>query len=167
MQEFAKILSNVEIAKDIWKMELKTDLAKIAKPGQFIEITVPGFYLRRPISISEIKEDILVIIYKVLGEGGFVALRKIFACKCNHSMAFRLRDAVRHPFHHLIIYNRTYCAICPAVLQPYIRSSWQQLHSYRRASGQGSGKQSSIWNRKYRIWGERGRFRHTAGSCRC
>ena len=37
MQEFAKILSNVEIAKDIWKMELKTDLAKIAKPGQFIE----------------------------------------------------------------------------------------------------------------------------------
>ena len=69
MQEFAKILSNVEIAKDIWKMELKTDLAKTAKPGQFIEITVPGFYLRRPISISEIKEDILVIIYKVLGEG--------------------------------------------------------------------------------------------------
>ena len=69
MQEFAKILSNVEIAKDIWKMELKTDLAKIAQPGQFIEITVPGFYLRRPISISEIKEDILVIIYKVLGEG--------------------------------------------------------------------------------------------------
>lgn len=69
MQEFAKILSNVEIAKDIWKMELKTDLAKTAKPGQFIEITVPGFYLRRPISISEIKEDVFVIIYKVLGEG--------------------------------------------------------------------------------------------------
>lgn len=40
MQEFAKILSNVKIAKDIWKMELKTDLAKTAKPGQFIEITV-------------------------------------------------------------------------------------------------------------------------------
>ena len=69
MQEFAKILSNVKIANDIWKMELKTGLAKTAKPGQFIEITVPGFYLRRPISISEIKEDVLVIIYKVLGEG--------------------------------------------------------------------------------------------------
>lgn len=69
MQEFAKILSNVEIAKDIWKMELQTGLAKVAKPGQFIEITVPGFYLRRPISISEIKSDSLVIIYKILGEG--------------------------------------------------------------------------------------------------
>jgi dihydroorotate dehydrogenase electron transfer subunit len=69
MQEFAKIISNVEIAKDIWKMELKTGLAKAAKPGQFIEITVPGFYLRRPISISEIKEDSIIIIYKVLGHG--------------------------------------------------------------------------------------------------
>ena len=58
MQEFAKILSNVKIANDIWKMELKTGLAKTAKPGQFFEITVPGFYLRRPISISEIKEDV-------------------------------------------------------------------------------------------------------------
>lgn len=69
MQENAVILSNVEIAKDIWKMEIETGLVKNAKPGQFIEITVPGFYLRRPISISEIKENSLVIIYKVLGEG--------------------------------------------------------------------------------------------------
>lgn len=69
MQENAIIQSNIEIGKDIWKMELKTGLAKLAKPGQFIEITVPGFYLRRPISISEIQEDGLVIIYKVLGEG--------------------------------------------------------------------------------------------------
>ncbi len=71
MQENAIILSNIEIAKDIWRMEIKTTFAQKAKPGQFIEISVPGFYLRRPISICEIKEkeDILVIIYKVLGQG--------------------------------------------------------------------------------------------------
>lgn len=71
MQENAVILSNTEIAKDIWRMEIKTTFAQKAKPGQFIEISVPGFYLRRPISICEIKEkeDILVIIYKVLGQG--------------------------------------------------------------------------------------------------
>lgn len=68
-QEVAKILSNIEIAKDIWKMELQTGLAKMAKPGQFIEIEVPPFFLRRPISINEIKDDSLVIIYKILGEG--------------------------------------------------------------------------------------------------
>ena len=69
MIEDAQILSNVEIAKDIWKMELKTEMAKISKPGQFIEITIPGYFLRRPISINEIKENQLTIIYKVLGKG--------------------------------------------------------------------------------------------------
>lgn len=69
MQENAVILSNTEIAKDIWRMEIKTNLAKEARPGQFIEISVPGFYLRRPISICEIKDESLIIIYKVLGQG--------------------------------------------------------------------------------------------------
>ena len=69
MQENAVILSNIEIAKDIWRMEIKTGIAKAAKPGQFIEISVPGFYLRRPISISEIKPDSIIIIYKILGQG--------------------------------------------------------------------------------------------------
>ena len=69
IQENAKILSNTEMVQDIWKMEIKTKLARQARPGQFIEILVPPFFLRRPISIHEIKEDSLVIIYKVLGEG--------------------------------------------------------------------------------------------------
>lgn len=69
MIEDALIISNQEIAKDIWKMELQTEMCKEAKPGQFIEITVPGYFLRRPISINEIKENSLVIIYKVLGKG--------------------------------------------------------------------------------------------------
>lgn len=69
MQENAVILSNTEIAKDIWRMEIKTNLAKEARPGQFIEISVPGFYLRRPISICEIKDESLIIIYKILGQG--------------------------------------------------------------------------------------------------
>ncbi|MDO4467215.1 MAG: dihydroorotate dehydrogenase electron transfer subunit [Bacillota bacterium] len=68
-QEIAKILSNKEISKDIYKMEIQCEMASEAKPGQFIEITVPPFFLRRPISISEIKEDSIVIIYKILGEG--------------------------------------------------------------------------------------------------
>ena len=69
MIEDARIISNVEIAKDVYKMELETQISKLALPGQFIEISVPGFFLRRPISINEIKENSIVIIYKVLGEG--------------------------------------------------------------------------------------------------
>mgnify|MGYP002586988633 CR=1 FL=1 len=56
MQEFAKILSNVKIANDIWKMELKTGLAKTAKPGQFIEITVPGFYCEDPYRLVKLRK---------------------------------------------------------------------------------------------------------------
>lgn len=69
MLERCKVLSNEMIAKDIYQMEIRTSLAKNAKAGQFIEIEVEGFYLRRPISIHKIGEDTITIIYKILGEG--------------------------------------------------------------------------------------------------
>ena len=47
------------------------DIAKEAKAGQFVHIRVPGFTLRRPISISEIDKDAgtLRILFDVRGEG--------------------------------------------------------------------------------------------------
>lgn len=68
-ESVGKILSNKEIAQDIWRMEVKTDLASFSQAGQFCELKVPPYYLRRPISICEIKEDVLVFIYKVVGDG--------------------------------------------------------------------------------------------------
>ena len=38
-------------------------------PGQFVEIAVPGCYLRRPISVSDIEGERLTIIYKTVGKG--------------------------------------------------------------------------------------------------
>lgn len=67
--ENAAILYNQKIAEGVYEMELSAAFAEEAKPGQFIEIDVPGYYLRRPISISRIHENSLVIVYKVLGEG--------------------------------------------------------------------------------------------------
>lgn len=68
MVQDAKILSNECIGQDTYRMELACDSSQ-AKPGQFIQVEVPGFFLRRPISICEIKEHSLVIIYKVVGNG--------------------------------------------------------------------------------------------------
>lgn len=62
------IVSNECIAEKIWKMVLKGDTAGI-KPGQFVEIAVPGYYLRRPISVSDVEDDRLTIIYKTVGKG--------------------------------------------------------------------------------------------------
>ena len=37
--------------------------------GEFIHIAVPGFYLRRPLSICDYQDGRLTIVYKVVGEG--------------------------------------------------------------------------------------------------
>ena len=64
-----KIIENTKIAKDVFKMILEGDTRCITKPGQFINIELEGFYLRRPISICEFDEKSITIIYKVVGKG--------------------------------------------------------------------------------------------------
>ena len=63
------IISNEKLAKDIYKMVLSCDTSEITAPGQFINIKIPGRYLRRPISICDYEPGKLTIIYKVVGDG--------------------------------------------------------------------------------------------------
>lgn len=63
------IVDNKPLTKDIWKMELEGDTSHITAPGQFINIQLDGFYLRRPISICDYDETSIKIIYKVVGHG--------------------------------------------------------------------------------------------------
>ena len=64
-----KIKSNNKIAKDVFEMVLEGNTKYITAPGQFINIEIDGFYLRRPISICEYGIGYIKIIYKVVGEG--------------------------------------------------------------------------------------------------
>jgi len=64
-----KIISNKKIAKDVYEMVLEGNTSYIRRPGQFINIELEGFYLRRPISICEYTENTIRIIYKIVGEG--------------------------------------------------------------------------------------------------
>ena len=69
-EEKGLVLSNKKIAKDTWRMEIQASLARDMKPGQFVNIQVEGFMLRRPISICSIEDTTrFVIIYKVVGDG--------------------------------------------------------------------------------------------------
>ena len=61
-------MSNERIAEKIYRMILKGKTDGI-RPGQFVEIAIPGLFLRRPISVSDIHGDELAIIYKVVGQG--------------------------------------------------------------------------------------------------
>ena len=64
-----KIIENKEIAKDVFKMILEGNTECITKPGQFVNIELEKFYLRRPISICDYDEKTITIIYKVVGHG--------------------------------------------------------------------------------------------------
>lgn len=68
-QVFLKITENKKIAKDVWLMVLEGDVSAITASGQFVNIKLDGFYLRRPISVCDYDENTLTIIYKVVGEG--------------------------------------------------------------------------------------------------
>ncbi len=63
------VVSNMPIAKDVYRMVLCGDTSAIAAPGQFAHLIVPGFYLRRPISICDWDDATLTLIYKVVGGG--------------------------------------------------------------------------------------------------
>ena len=67
-QRLFEIQSNEQIAKNVYRMQLAGDTAGIL-PGQFVNIRVQGQFLRRPISVCNIADGILTIIYKVVGVG--------------------------------------------------------------------------------------------------
>ena len=64
-----KIESNKKVSRDTYLMKLVGDTSEIKNPGEFINITIPGYYLRRPISVHDFSENHVDILYKVLGRG--------------------------------------------------------------------------------------------------
>ncbi len=68
-QSIFKITSNEKIARDIFKMTLAGDTSAITAPGQFVNIKLDGFFLRRPISVCDCVGENLTLIYKAVGRG--------------------------------------------------------------------------------------------------
>ena len=66
-----KIKENKLIAKNTYRLILTGDLSNKYpyRPGSFINLRIPSFYLRRPISICDINSKEITLIYKVVGEG--------------------------------------------------------------------------------------------------
>ncbi len=64
-----EIRENTEIAKDVWEIRLTGDTSGMDKPGQFVNVSLPGFFLRRPISVCCVKGQELTLIYKTVGKG--------------------------------------------------------------------------------------------------
>ncbi len=67
-QIFYKVMANTPIAKSVYELTLEGDTSRI-RAGQFVNFSVEGQFLRRPISVCAIDEGKLTVIYKVVGEG--------------------------------------------------------------------------------------------------
>ena len=68
-QSIFKLTDQRELAPGTFEMTLQGDTSDITSPGQFINIKLDSFFLRRPISVCDCSGDRLVIIYKVVGAG--------------------------------------------------------------------------------------------------
>ncbi|MBE7063284.1 MAG: dihydroorotate dehydrogenase electron transfer subunit [Ruminococcaceae bacterium] len=66
---FFEIIENTPLTKDVYRMRLSGDTSAITAPGQFVNIKLDGLYLRRPISVCDAEENVLTILYKVVGKG--------------------------------------------------------------------------------------------------
>ena len=61
-----QIVENSLIAPKTFKLVLA---GNAVVEGEFVNIAIPGYYLRRPLSVCDLEDGKLTIVYKVVGEG--------------------------------------------------------------------------------------------------
>lgn len=68
-QSIFTVTENRKIASAVYEMTLSGDTSSVTAPGQFVNIRLDGFFLRRPISVCDCESGTLRLIYKVVGNG--------------------------------------------------------------------------------------------------
>lgn len=69
MKTVFTIEENREIARQTWLMRLGCATMPEMHSGQFVDIALDGFFLRRPISVCDLHDGSLVLCYKTVGAG--------------------------------------------------------------------------------------------------
>ena len=68
-QSIFTIIEHTALTKDVYRMVLAGDTSAITASGQFVNILLEGYFLRRPISVCDWDAETLTIVYKVVGHG--------------------------------------------------------------------------------------------------
>ena len=68
-QSIFTVTENRKIASSVYEMTLSGDTSAVTAPGQFVNIRLDGFFLRRPISVCDCESGTLRLISKVVGNG--------------------------------------------------------------------------------------------------
>ena len=68
-QSVYEITENLQLTENIFRMKLEGDVSAVTAPGQFIDIRLNDYYLRRPISVCDVENGEIIIVYKTVGHG--------------------------------------------------------------------------------------------------
>ena len=68
-QAIFTIKSNVPLTKTVFRAVLVGNTSEIKNSGQFVNLLIDGFFLRRPISVCDKDRESFTIVYKVVGRG--------------------------------------------------------------------------------------------------
>lgn len=71
LQQSLKILRQTQLTDDIYRLEFTGDPRAFTAPGQFLNIRLDGLFLRRPISVCDLSDDTITIIYRIVGKGTY------------------------------------------------------------------------------------------------
>lgn len=63
------IINNRALTNCVYEMKLSGDTSHITAAGQFVNIQIDGLFLRRPISVCDVQDGVLTLVYKVVGKG--------------------------------------------------------------------------------------------------
>ena len=66
---FFTVESNRALAPGVFELVLAGDCSAVQRPGQFVNVAVPGLFLRRPISISDWSANSMTFLVRTVGRG--------------------------------------------------------------------------------------------------
>ncbi len=69
LQSTFTLIENNQLTPSVHELKLRGDCSAITAPGQFVQVSVPGKFLRRPFSVCDVTDDVLTLCVRVSGEG--------------------------------------------------------------------------------------------------
>lgn len=68
-QSVFTLIQNTPLTASVHELKLRGDCSAITAPGQFVQVSVPGKFLRRPFSVCDCEDDVLTLCVRKSGAG--------------------------------------------------------------------------------------------------
>ena len=69
LQSSFTLIQNTPLTASVHELRLRGDCSAITAPAQFVQVSVPGAFLRRPFSVCDCEDDVLTLCVRKAGAG--------------------------------------------------------------------------------------------------